>query len=101
MPNKNESTGSKGVWGSLNSKKPRNLETKETRIQETKSESKELKKPKRMAENGETFEKTRTFDLTETTSRRLNMAKALSNNLTLNEILDEALNLYFGKHEIP
>lgn len=102
----NKNTGSKGVWSSLESSKPQTLELKQPEQgNESKSRnpdyvesSRDCRKPKRFsARNGEEFTVGKGIVLTKDVNRQLNMVKALSENLTFNEIIDEALYEYFEK----
>jgi len=109
MVKSNKNTGSKGIWASLESSKPQTLERPEPPEQKIDNESKsrnldckitskDCRKPKRYSsKNGEEFTVGKGIVLTQEVNRNLNMVKALSNNLTYNEIIDEALHEYFAK----
>lgn len=105
--NKSIAAGSEGVWSSL--KKPTNLQSKEKPQTEQKIDnsrnldfdenSKDCRKPKRFSsKNGEEFTVSKGIVLTKEVNRKLNMVKALSDNMTYNEIVDEALHEYCNKH---
>ena len=71
-----------------------NIENKKYRFQELS----EGKKPKRYSiVTGQEFDVPKGIMLTEDANERLNMAKALSKGKTFNELIDEALNMYFDK----
>lgn len=111
MPKKNANAGSKGVWASL-SKPQTTIEPEQKpelkavqQPEQNKSRNldlnKECKKPKRYSrKNGEEFTIGKGIVLTKEANRKLNMVKALSENITYNEIVDEALHEYFDKNRI-
>ncbi len=104
--NKTTSGGSKGIWTSLESSnsqsKPKQQVAQEIENPRNLDYDKNLKdcrKPKRFSsKNGEEFTISKGIVLTKEVNRKLNMVKALSDNLTYNEIVDEALHEYLLKH---
>lgn len=94
---KNNATtgGSKGIWSSLdNSSKPQPKEKPHTEQKNENSRnldynenSKDCRKPKRFSsKNGEEFTVSKGIVLTKEVNRKLNMVKALSDNLANLEI---------------
>jgi|SRR5665648_77136 len=105
--NKTTAIGSGGIWSSL--EKTTKLQPKEKPQTEQKIDnsrnldfgenSKDCRKPKRFSsKNGEEFTVSKGIVLTKEVNRKLNMVKALSDNMTYNEIVDEALHEYCNKH---
>lgn len=96
-------SGSKGIWGSLEPKtKPK--PQPEQKVENSRNldyvvNPGDCRKPKRLSSiNGEDFTVSKGIVLTKDVNRKLNMVKALSDNLTYNELVDEALNEYCNKH---
>jgi len=105
--NKGTATGSEGIWSSL--EKTTKLQPKEKlqieqKINDSRNldfyqNSKDCRKPKRFSsKNGEEFTVSKGIVLTKEVNRKLNMVKALSDNMTYNELVDEALHEYCNKH---
>ncbi|HEY8909684.1 MAG TPA: hypothetical protein VIM51_05325 [Desulfosporosinus sp.] len=107
MAKNNKTTGgSKGIWTSL--EQPSNPQPKPEPQSEQQNEisrnldlnknSSDCRKPKRYSsKNGEEFTVSKGIVLTKEINRKLNLVKALSENLTYNEIVDEALQEYCDK----
>lgn len=102
MAKRNANTGSKGIWASLEPGRPKpephqvSLPIEQNEKKSRNLDFKNCRKPKRYSyKNGEEFTIGKGIVLTQEINRKLNMYKATSNNLTFNEIIDEALHEFF------
>lgn len=109
MATKTKNAGSKGVWASLSNENKTTIELEPKpelkpmqQLEHNKSRNldlnKECKKPKRYSyKNGEEFTVGKGIVLTKEINKKLNVYKGTSDNMTFNEIIDEALHEYFEK----